>query len=313
MIKGEKIFITGGAGYLGTAIVRRYYDDNEITVFSRDEAKHYYLKKKFPKVKCIIGDVRNADLLYRSVKGHTIAVFAASLKQIEAVDENVHEAMQIIVHGALNSRHAALENNLKAAAFISTDKSRAPTTLYGAMKFVAGEAFILNAEEEKTKLSSVIYGNVLNSTGSVIPLVWDSISKGYSLKLYGDEMTRFMIEVDHAIDCIEYALGTTGHNIVPNLKAFKVKDLFEIYEKNFGLKWVKGVPRISEKLHEQMIGPQEVSRVFHDKEHDMYLMHYKNVHNAVRFHPDGFSSEHYILSKEELEQLLKKHNYYKPQ
>jgi UDP-glucose 4-epimerase len=219
--------------------------------------------------------------------------------------------MQIIVHGAMNSRHAALANNLKAAAFISTDKSRAPTTLYGAMKFVAGEAFILHAEHEKTKLSSVIYGNVLNSTGSIIPLIWDSINKGYSLKMYGSEMSRFMIDAEQAVDTIEYALNTTGHNIIPNLKALSIKDLFEIYEKRFGLKWELGAPRISEKVHEQMIGNQEVSRVFYDKENDMYLMHYKNIHNAVTFPENGFSSEYHTVSKEELEKILERYDFFK--
>lgn len=312
MLKGEKIFITGGAGYLGSNIVKRYYVGNEITVFSRDEAKHYYLKRNFPKVKFVIGDIRNSELLHKALKGHTIGIFTASLKQIEAVDENVDEALHVIVNGAFNSRSAALHNNLKAAAFISTDKSRAPTTLYGAMKFVGGEAFILNAEKEKTRLSSVIYGNVLNSTGSIIPLIWDSIKKGYPLKLYGENMTRFMIEIEEAVDCIEYALKTTGHNIVPNIKAMKIKDLFEIYEKNFGLKWTLGEPRISEKIHEQMIAPQERERVFLDKKNNMYLMHYRNIHNKVKFPEDGFSSQHSLVTKKELETLLKKHNYFKP-
>ncbi len=312
MIKGEKIFITGGAGYLGSHLVKRFYGDNEVTVFSRDESKHYYLKKKFPNIKCIIGDIRNSELLHRSIKGHTIAIFAASLKQIGAVDENVHEAMHVIVNGALNSRNAALENNLKAAAFISTDKSRAPTTLYGAMKFVAGEAFILNAEEEKTKLSSVIYGNVLNSTGSIIPLIWDSVKHKYPLKIYGEEMTRFMINIEDAVDCIEYALETTGHNIVPNLKAFKVKDLFEIYAEEFGLVWDIGLPRISEKIHEQMIAPQEIDRVFFDKENNMYLMHYKNVHGLNVLPTNGLSSEDCVISKSELKEMLKEFNYFKP-
>ena len=89
MIKNKKIFITGGAGYLGSHLVERYYNDNEITVYSRDEAKHYYLKKRFPNIKCIIGDIRNYELLTRSAFGHDIGIFAASLKQIGAVDQNV--------------------------------------------------------------------------------------------------------------------------------------------------------------------------------------------------------------------------------
>ena len=227
-MKNKKIFITGGAGYLGRNIIKRYYADNQITVYSRDEAKHYYLKKEFPNITCVIGDVRNYDLMKRASAGHDIGIFAASLKQIEAVDQNVDEGVRVIVDGAINSRRVAEENNFEAACFISSDKSRAATTLYGAMKFVAGEAFIVNAERSNVKLSTAIYGNVLNSTGSIIPLMWDAIHKGYSLKLYSEEMTRFMVDIEQAIDLIEAGLEVSGYNVIPNLSAFKVKDLFEI-------------------------------------------------------------------------------------
>lgn len=313
MIKGEKIFITGGAGFLGKHLIERYYNNNEITIFSRDESKHYFLKKQFPKINCIVGDIRNLELLNESIKSHTLAIFAASLKQIEAVDQNVEEAIQIIIHGAINSRKVAVQNKLKSAVFISTDKSRCPTTLYGAMKFVGGEGFIVNAEKENTKLSSVIYGNVLNSTGSVIPLIWDSIKNNYELKLYGENMTRFMIHIEEAIDLIEYAFNKTGFNIIPNLKSFKIKDLFEIYKEEFGLKYKIGLPRISEKDHEQMISPYEINRVIFDKKNNNYLMHYKNIYNKKLFpEKDGFSSENCLISKEELRKILKKYNYFKP-
>ena len=310
MLSDEKIFITGGAGYLGSNLVRRYYNDNQITVFSRDEAKHYYLKKQFPKIKCVIGDIRNFPLLKEASAGHTIGIFAASLKQIEAVDENVEESLQVIVHGAINSRRAAVENGIKAATFISTDKSRGATTIYGAMKYVAGEAFVINADTVPTRLTSVIYGNVLNSTGSVIPLIWDSIKKNYPLKLYGEEMTRFMIDIEEAMDCVEYALKRDGFNIIPNLKAFKIKDLFEIYAEEYGMQWTLGAPRISEKYHEQMISPYERERVTYDKERDMFLLHNKNVYNENVLSKNGLTSEECLVSKEELKTLLKKNNYF---
>jgi UDP-glucose 4-epimerase len=311
MIKGEKIFITGGAGFLGKHLIARFYENNEITVYSRDEAKHYFIKKQFPKVNCVIGSVQNYDRLYQASKGHTIGIFAASLKQIEAVDQNIEEAIDTIILGAVNSRRVALEHNFKAATFISTDKSRAATTLYGAMKFVGGELFIVNAEREKTLLSSVIYGNVFNSTGSIIPLIWDSIKKNYPLTLYGQEMTRFMIEGPGAVDCVEYALTKTGCSVVPALKAMRISDLFEIFSEKFNLQYKLGNPRISEKMHEQMISYAETDRVSIDKENNMYLIHYKDVSNTVKLPHQGYSSELHLLTKDELNQILERNNYYK--
>ncbi len=307
-MKGKKIFITGGAGYLGRNIVKRYYNDNEITVYSRDEAKHYYLKKEFPNINCVVGDVRNYDLMKRAAEGHSIGIFAASLKQIEAVDQNVEEGVRIIVDGAINSRRVAEEVGMEAACFISSDKSRAATTLYGAMKFVAGEAFIVNAEKSNVRLSTAVYGNVLNSTGSVIPLIWDAIKKGYSLKLYSPQMTRFMIDIEQAIDLIEAGLKVTGYNVIPKLKAFKIQDLFEIFAEEHGLKYDLGVPRISEKLHEMMVSKEESTRVY--DYNDIYYMHYKTIHNATA--DWEFTSDQTAVTKEELKLILEGYNYFKP-
>lgn len=305
----KKIFITGGAGYLGTNLVAKYVQDNEVTVYSRDEAKHYYLKKRFPKVNCVVGDIRNLDLLRRAANGHNIGIFAASLKQIGAVDQNVEEGVKVIVDGAINSRRVAEETGMEAACFISSDKSRAATTLYGAMKFVAGESFIVNSHSTSTRLSSAIYGNVLNSTGSIIPLMWDAINRNYPLTLYSDKMTRFMIDIEEAIKLIEYGLEVDGYNVIPNLKSFYIKDLFELFADNFGLEYNLGVPRISEKLHEMMISKEESPRTYYDKNKNTYFMHYKKLADSpIDFE---FTSDICAVTKEELNTILEKYNYFR--
>lgn len=305
-----KLFITGGAGYLGREIVKRFYDEAEITIYSRDEAKHYYLKKQFPKIRCVIGDVSDFNLMNKAAKDHDHGIFAASLKQIEAVDQNVEVAVKTIINGAINSRNVAEMNNFKAACFISSDKSRAATTLYGAMKFIGGEAFIVNAENSNVRLTTAIYGNVLNSTGSIIPLILDSIQNKYELKLYSHEMTRFMIDVEEAVNLIKTSFGFTGYNIIPNIPSFKVSDLFEIYKEEYGLKYTEGIPRISEKIHEIMISREEVPRTYLDEKTNLYMMHYHNIcyNSNVAF--EEFSSESVVISKDFLHEKLKQNNFY---
>lgn len=311
MIKNKKIFITGGAGFLGKNLIKKYYDDNEITIYSRDEAKHYYIKKQYPKINCIIGDIVDYNNLKKSSRNHDIGLFAASLKQIEAVDQNYEVASRIIIDGAINSRKVAEENNMDAACFISSDKSRAATTLYGAMKFVAGESFIVNSNDfNLPKLSTAIYGNVLNSTGSVIPLIWNSINNEYKLKLYSKEMTRFMLTIDEAIEVVEIALNVSGYNVIPTAKSFRIKDLFEIYNQYFGLEYEITQPRISEKIHEIMIASEEVPRV--KKHYNHFLMHYEKVFNEINFINNEYSSRDYVLTKNEVKNKLEKYNFFKP-
>lgn len=305
------ILITGGAGYLGRHLIKDLYDFNDITVYSRDESKHYFLKKEFPKVNFVIGDVRDSNRLNRAANGHNLGIFAASLKQIEACDTNYEEANQIIVNGAFNSKNAAIDNDFHAACFISSDKSRAASTIYGSMKFTAGESFISNGPSVTTRLSTAIYGNIMNSTGSVIPLIWNSIAQERTLDLYHPDMTRFMFTVNDAIKLIYASLRVTNVNTIPVAKSFKILDLFELFEP-FGLKYRVTSPRPNEKIHEIMASNEEMPRMTFNPFLGIYLMH-KNIQpdDTYALYTE-YSSRDTIISKAELDQFLTEHNYYKP-
>jgi UDP-glucose 4-epimerase len=308
-MKNEKIFITGGAGFLGKHIVERLYRDNEITVFSRDEAKHYYMKKDYPNVKFIIGDVRDRDLLIRKSKGHTIGIFAASLKQIEACNDNHEEASSIIIDGAFNSRIAAETNEFKSACFISSDKSRAATTIYGAMKYVAGEGFIVG--DSNCNLTTAIYGNVTNSTGSIIPLIWKYLEKKETLSLYGSEMTRFLLDVDDAVELILKSFNYKQCNIIPVAKSFKVLDLFDIFKEEFGLSYKVTEPRTGEKIHEIMASSEEIRRMEYIEKDNIFLLHPQKDINELEFINNEYSSRDNCLTKNELYEYLKTKKFYK--
>lgn len=308
-MKNEKIFITGGAGFLGRNLIQNLHKENEITVYSRDESKHYYLKKDFPNVNFIVGDIRNKDLLIRKSKGHTIGIFAASLKQIEACDENPEEASRIIIDGAFNSRIASEENNFKSACFISSDKSRAATTIYGAMKYVAGEGFI--SGESNCKLTTVVYGNVTNSTGSIIPVIWDTIKSKRTLTLFDTNMTRFLLDVDDAIDLIFKSVKYEKCNLIPVAKSFKIKDLFDIFKSESGLEYSLGLPRTGEKIHEIMASSEEIRRMEFIESDNIFLLHPKTEINKLSFKDNEYSSKDNCLTIDELYEYLKNKNFYK--
>lgn len=160
-------------------------------------------------------------------------------------------------------------------------------------------------------LTTAIYGNVLNSTGSIIPLILDSIINKYEIKLYSKEMTRFMIDVEEAVALIRNSFQFTGFNVVPNIPSFNVLELFEIYKEEFGLKFTVGEPRISEKIHEIMIAKEEIPRTYLDKKLNLYMMHYQNIYHKPNADFNEFSSKNVVITKEDLYDKLKENNFFK--
>lgn len=310
MITNSKILITGGCGFIGRALIKKYYDDNEILVLSRDEAKHHALKQEFPRVEFRVCDIRNYDLMHRLTKGCDYGIFAASLKHIDVCSNNLEEAKSIILDGAINSKKVACDHGFKSAVFISSDKACSPALYYGVLK-AAGEQVFVSSDitNGETVFSACRYGNVFNSTGSIVPLL-EKYSGKKKFTLYHRDMTRFMIDAGEATHLIDACLVENVNRsiVVPDLQSFRLLDLFKIYEEDKGLEFEIGDrPREGEKIHESLISAEESYRTSYC--FDRVLNYFKIGVNLSHFLPRGFlgkdlSSDSCLVTKKELRTII---------
>ena len=234
-VQDKVILITGGTGFLGKTLASRFleYEPKALRIFSRDEVKHYRFNLIFgndERIRNLVGDVRDYDRISRAMEGVDILVHAAALKRIDLLEYNVTESIKTNVLGALNVAKAALKNNVSKALFVSTDKACAPLNTYGACKLLGERIFTeMNYSKgfSKTILSSVRYGNVLASTGSIIPFFKQKIENGEEIPLTHPDMTRFIITADQAVDLVMKALIVSigGEVIVPFIPSTKIVDL----------------------------------------------------------------------------------------
>lgn len=332
LFKGKTILITGGTGFLGRAIIRELLKFNplSIRVFSRDEVKHYKLLEMFnhnPKIRYFIGDIRDYNRILRACDGADIVIHAAALKRLDMLEYNVDESIKTNILGTLNVAQACIEKNIDKAIFISTDKACLPINTYGACKFVSERIFIesnYNKGPKKTVLNCVRYGNVLESTGSVIPFFKSKIKNNKKIPLTDKRMTRFIINQKQAVELIFKALkyGVGGEIFVPKLPAFKITDLIEILKEEYNANNnidVIGI-RPGEKIHESMLNSAEIPRTY-DFE-DMYVItssiqnyggsrkarYIKKGKKLTGENMEDYCSKNALISKEEVKKLFKKFN-----
>jgi len=201
IFKGKTVLITGGTGYLGIILTKAILKQSPkvIRLFSRDEVKHYKVQELFnyhKKLRHFIGDIRDYPRLKKATRHADIVIHAAALKRIDLLEYNVEEAIKTNIMGTLNVVNACLANNVEKAVFVSTDKACAPVNTYGACKFVSERIFTESNYSKgyiKTIFTTVRYGNVLESTGSVIPIFISKIKNGDLIPLTDPNMTRFII------------------------------------------------------------------------------------------------------------------------
>ena len=286
MFENKKILITGGTGSLGQALTKKLLktDVDTIRIFSRNESKQVQMESeiKDKRLRFLIGDIRDLSRLEKALEGVDIVFHTAALKHVPVVEYNPFEAIKTNILGAQNLIDACLKENVETVVGISTDKAVSPLNTYGATKLLMEKLLTtaqnyLDIDKYRTKFLAVRYGNVVGSSGSVIPKFIQQIKSNEKIRITDSQMTRFSITMDDALDLIINAskIGKGSEVFVPKLKAYNIMDvksaLFELlHETEYEIVGI----RPGEKLHETLINEDEIRYTWNIK--DMFMI--RNPH-----------------------------------
>lgn len=265
MLTNSSILITGGTGSFGHTFIPMTlakYNPKKLVVFSRDEMKQWEMAKLFkddPRVRFLIGDVRDKDRLYRALDGIDYVVHAAATKIVPTAEYDPFECVKTNVLGAMNLIDACIDKGVKRIVALSTDKASNPANLYGATKLTSDRLFVSGnsySGDHDTTFSVVRYGNVMGSRGSVIPFFLSIASDGV-LPITDNRMTRFMISLEEAVELVWHSFEDMrgGEIYVKKIPSMKVTDVALAVDENAKQEEI-GI-RPGEKLHEQMIGLED--------------------------------------------------------
>ncbi len=282
MFEGKKILITVGTGSLGQALTKRLLSlkVDTIRIFSRNESKQISMESKFQddRLRFFIGDVRDYQRLTRALEDIDIVFHAAALKHVPIIEYNPFEAIKTNVIGSQNVIDACLHENVEKAICIGTDKAVSPLNTYGATKLLMEKLFVttsnyLNKNRHPTQFIAVRYGNVLGSSGSVVPKFIEQIQSKQKITITDPNMTRFSILMEEALDFILKATsrGIGSEIFIPKLKAYSIMDLKQALSESLGVQEeeIVGI-RPGEKLHESLINHEEIKYAWEFE--DMYMI-----------------------------------------
>ncbi len=271
LFTNSTILLTGGTGSFGNTFVPmllQQHSPKKLIVYSRDEMKQFEMAKKFAKddrVRFFIGDVRDRERLYRAMDSVDYVVHAAATKIVPTAEYNPFEAVKTNIIGAMNVIDAAIDKGVKKVVALSTDKASSPINLYGATKLASDKLFIAGnsySGVRDTSFSVVRYGNVMGSRGSVIPFFLDQLDQGSPLTITDERMTRFMISLEEGVDLVTTAFQEMkgGEIFVKKIPSMNIMDIAEAVGPG-GKREIVGI-RPGEKLHEQMISPEDAPHTY---------------------------------------------------
>ncbi|MGP5430710.1 UDP-N-acetylglucosamine 4,6-dehydratase family protein [Enterococcus malodoratus] len=288
MFTGKTILVTGGTGSIGSEIVRQLLKHNPkvVRIFSRGEEKQFYMQqelKNYENIRFLIGDVRDYKRVEYACKDADIIFHAAAMKHVPASEYNPMEAVKTNVLGTQNVIEAAIHNNVEKLVAISTDKVVHPQNTMGATKLLS-EKLVVAANQYKGKtrtiFSCVRFGNVMGSSGSVIPLFLNQLKHNIDITLTDKNMTRFMMSIPQAAKLVLAAAAHSvyGETYVLKMPSIKISTLAESLRNHYNAtntnpytgKIIEVGIRQGEKLYEELMTHEEIQRAYENE--DMYVI-----------------------------------------
>jgi len=324
MINNNKILLFGGTGSLGYEIVKRYIDNNVVYNYSRDECKHWKMKLDFNNNKnlnFIIGDIINRDKIEETLLRikPNIIIIASAMKHIDQCEYNTDQSLNTNLLGVKNvldlveKHQVLLDDTLQTVLFVSSDKACSPINVYGMCKALS-ETLVIEKSYyiKRFKFVNIRYGNVLNSRGSIIPLL-HTIGSDDSKKMFtltNDKMTRFVMTLEQSVDLIEHTLinSESGDTVIPKLISMNVKDLVELFSEKYNKPIKITGLKPGEKLLESLINKTQSGRIKINGEYTHIKSIYSFNESIDETSLNDYNSKINPFNKEELKEYLNKLN-----
>ena len=333
-LQNKNILITGGTGSLGRELVHEVlkHDPKVVRVFDVDETEqfefHHELKEHEGTVRFLLGDVRDRERLIRATEDVDIIFHTAALKHVMACEYNPFEAVKTNILGIQNVIDAAITNNVERIIFTSSDKAVNPSNTMGATKLLAERLMTAANYYKGTRkciFSSVRFGNVMGSRGSVIPLFKQQIKSGGSVTITDNGMTRFMMAMSQALELVfrsaEMAMG--GEVFIFKMPTVNITDLAEVLIEELAPQYGHKVEDIDieiigtipgEKMYEELMTEDEATRSL--EREDMFIIpplimdgiskYDGSAYNATPIRSMDYVSKDVVpLNKNEIRAILK--------
>ena len=338
--KGKRILVTGACGTVGSELVKQLLlsddcDIKELIGIDNNESALFFIDQQYlndTRANFFVTDIKDKDELINKTKGIDIIFHAAALKHVVLCEKSPEQAVQTNINGIQNIIAAANANNVKTVIFTSSDKAVNPTNVMGTSKLM-GERLMTAANSNKRDggpvFASTRFGNVLGSSGSVIPIFHNQIAKGGPITLTDKEMTRFVMSVQESVQLVlnsaKYAKG--GEVFVTKMPVIRIEDLaiamIEMLAPKYGIEpnevSIKEIgTKPGEKLYEELMSHEELRRTIELKSYFSVLPAFRGIYHDINYNytdiintvvTNPYTSEHQQpLTVEEIKDFLKKYN-----